>query len=242
MRADGVEAGLALAPHAIALDAGSTDSGPAYLATGKTKYSRQSVKRDLAILMAAREKAGIPLLIGSCGTSGCDMAVDWTLDIVLELARAQGGAPKIAVLYAEQDKAVLKAKAAAGAVTPLAPAAPLGDAAIDACLHIVVLLGPEPYVAALDAGADIVLGGQTTDTAVLAAVPLRRGGRLRRGLACGQDRRMRRPLHGQPDQPRGDHERRSRRLLPWRRSRRRTDARRRPSRRTCSTRTQTHSG
>jgi hypothetical protein len=175
VRADEVEAGLALVPHAIALDAGSTDSGPAYLASGKSKYSRQSVKRDLAILMAARAKANIPLLIGSCGVSGCDMAVDWTLEIVRELALEQGSAPRIAVLYSEQDKAVLKAKAAAGMVRPLAPMGPLEAATIDACDHIVALLGPEPYIAALDQGADIILGGRTTDTAILAAVPLRRG-------------------------------------------------------------------
>ncbi len=176
VRADELEAGLAFAPHAIAIDAGSTDSGPAYLATGLPKYSRAAVKRDLSLLMAARERAGVPLLVGSCGTSGCDAAVDWTVDIVVELAREQGSAPRIAVLYAEQDRAVLKAKAAAGAVRPLAPAAALDAATIDACTHIVALLGPEPYAAALDAGADIVLGGRTTDTAVLAAVPLRRGG------------------------------------------------------------------
>ena len=176
VRADEVEAGMALRPHAIALDAGSTDSGPAYLATGKSKYSRQAVKRDLSILMAARDQAGIPLLIGSCGTSGCDEALDWTLDTVLEVAREQGSAPRIAVLYSEQDKAVLKAKALSGAVRPLAPARALDAATIDACAHIVALLGPEPYIAALDEGADIILGGRTTDTAILAAVPLRRGG------------------------------------------------------------------
>jgi hypothetical protein len=175
VRADEVEAGLTLAPHAIALDAGSTDSGPAYLATGNSKYSRQAVKRDLSIVMAARERAAIPLLIGTCGTSGCDKALDWTLDIVREIAREQGGAPRIALLYAEQDKAVLKAKTVAGAVRALSPAAALDEATIDTCQHIVALLGPEPYIAALDEGADIILGGRTTDTAVLAAVPLRRG-------------------------------------------------------------------
>jgi hypothetical protein len=36
-------------------------------------------------------------------------------------------------------------------------------------------MGPEPYIAALKEGADIVLGGRTTDTAVLAAVPLMLG-------------------------------------------------------------------
>ena len=175
VRADEVGAGMALRPHAIALDAGSTDSGPAYLATGKSKYSRQAVRRDLSILMAARDEASIPLLIGSCGTSGCDEALDWTLDTVLEVAREQGSAPRIAVLYSEQDKPVLKAKALSGAVRPLAPAGALDAATIDACAHIVALLGPEPYIRALNEGADIVLGGRTTDTAVLAAVPLRRG-------------------------------------------------------------------
>src|SRR5580700_8585850 len=175
VRTDEIDAGMALFPHAIALDAGSTDSGPASLATGRSKYSRAAVKRDLAPLMAARAQAKIPLLVGSCGTSGCDDAVDWTLEIVQEIAAEQGDAPRIAVLYAEQDKAVVRAKARVGAIRPLAPALPLDDATIDACNHIVALVGPEPYVAAMQAGADIVLGGRTTDTAVLAAVPLMRG-------------------------------------------------------------------
>jgi hypothetical protein len=173
--ADELEAGLALKPHAIALDAGSTDSGPAYLATGRTKHGRQSIKRDLSLLMDARRRAGIPLLIGSCGTSGCDMAVDQTVEIAMEVAREHGEAPRIAVIYSEQGKEDLKARSAGGTVTPLAPAGPLSDASLDACNHIVALLGPEPYMAAIAAGADIVLGGRTTDTAVLAAIPLMRG-------------------------------------------------------------------
>jgi len=175
VRGDELDVGLALEPHAIAVDAGSTDSGAASLATGLSKHSRQSVKRDLEVLMAAGARAGVPLLVGTCGSSGYDQAVDWTLDIVLNIAREQGSKPRIALLYSEQDKAVLRKKAAAGAIRPLAPAGPITDAALDACNHIVALLGPEPYVAAIEAGADIVLGGRTTDTAVLAAVALMRG-------------------------------------------------------------------
>jgi hypothetical protein len=175
VRADEIEVGLKLKPHAIALDAGSTDSGPAYLATGRTKYGRGSIKRDLSILMDARRRAGIPLLIGSCGTSGCDIAVDQTLEVVLEVAREQGDAPKIATIYSEQSADDLKARNAVGKVTPLAPAGALNDASLDACAHIVALLGPEPYMEAIKAGADIVLGGRTTDTAVLAAVPIMHG-------------------------------------------------------------------
>ena len=173
--ADEIAAGLALLPHAIAVDAGSTDSGPAYLATGRSKYGRQSVKRDLSLLMDARRRAGIPLLIGSCGTSGCDMAVDETVEIAMEVAREQGDVLRIAVIYSEQSLADLKARNAGGLVTPLPPSGPLNDDSLEACNHIVALLGPEPYMAAIVAGADIVFGGRTTDTAVLAAVPLMRG-------------------------------------------------------------------
>src|SRR3974390_2124476 len=135
VRAEEIETGLTQAPHAIAVDAGSTDSGPAYLATGRTKYGRGSIKRDLSILMDARRRARIPLLIGSCGTSGCDMAVDQTLETVLEVAREQGDAPKIAVIYSEQSGSDLKARNAAGELTPLAPAGPLRDTSLDACTH-----------------------------------------------------------------------------------------------------------
>ncbi|MEJ8848850.1 acyclic terpene utilization AtuA family protein [Variovorax rhizosphaerae] len=175
VRESDVAAGIAAGAHAIACDAGSTDSGPAYLATGKPKYSRAAVKTDLTILMRAQASTGIPLLIGSCGTSGCDAALDWTRDIALEIAREHGLTPRIALLYSEQDRSLLAQRATEGRVTPLAPMTSVDPAAFERCDHVVALMGPEPYMAAVEAGADIVLGGRTTDTAVLAAVPLLRG-------------------------------------------------------------------
>ena len=170
-----VTAGLAMGAHAIACDAGSTDSGPAYLATGRPKYSRDAVKTDLGILMRAQARSGLPLLIGSCGTSGSDAALDWTRDIALEIAQEAKLHPRIALLYSEQPPALMKARAAAGRIAPLAPMVDADPALFTRCEHIVALMGPEPYMAALEAGADIVLGGRTTDTAVLAALPLLRG-------------------------------------------------------------------
>ena len=175
VRESDVAAGLAAGAHGIAVDAGSTDSGPAYLATGRSKYGRDAVKSDLRILMKAQAAAGIPLLIGSCGTSGCDMAVDWTRDIALEIADEESLSPRIALLYSEQDPRDLALRAKAGAVAPLAPMTGSDPLRFEGCAHIVALMGPEPYIAAIEAGADIVLGGRTTDTAVLAALPILRG-------------------------------------------------------------------
>jgi len=170
-----LESGVRAGAHAIALDSGSTDSGPSYLARGVSKMNREAVKRDMTHLMRAASGAAIPLLIGSCGTAGTDSGVDWTCDIAVEVARELGIQPRIALLYSEQEIGELKRKNAEGRIHALAPAGPLSDAALEACDHVVALMGPEPYMRAVAEGADIVLGGRTTDTAVLAAVPLLRG-------------------------------------------------------------------
>lgn len=178
VRTKDLAAGIALGAHAIACDAGSTDSGPAYLATGKSKYARDAIKTDLTLLMQAQARSGLPLLIGSCGTSGCDAALDWTRDIALEIAAEHSLTPRIALLYSEQSTTLMESMARGGRVTPLAPLTTADPSAFAACDRIVALMGPEPFIAALEAGADIVLGGRTTDTAVIAAVPIMRGAGL----------------------------------------------------------------
>src|SRR5258708_1428863 len=111
-----VEYGIARGAHGIALDSGSTDSGPAYLAKAVSKMNREAIKRDLEVLMAAAHQARIPILIGSCGTAGTDAGVDWTAEIAVEVARSQGIPPTIAPLYSEQSPATIMANNAAGIV------------------------------------------------------------------------------------------------------------------------------
>jgi hypothetical protein len=175
VRESEIEFGLAHGAHVIATDAGSTDSGAAYLALGKSKNNRGAVKRDLSILLRAHAKAGIPVIIGTAGQAGGDLNVDWTRDIVLEVVQELGITPRIALLYSEQEKAVLKGFNLQGKVRALPPMGPLEDSVIDSCEHIVGLMGVEPYVAALQAGADVIIGGRSTDTAVLASYPIWKG-------------------------------------------------------------------
>ena len=51
---DALDAGVAAAPDIIAIDGGSTDSGPYYLGTGTSKYSRNTTKSEWRALMVAR--------------------------------------------------------------------------------------------------------------------------------------------------------------------------------------------
>ncbi len=175
IKAEHVARGIAMGADAIACDAGSTDSGASYLSRGVSKVSREAVKRDLEVLIDAGDRAKIPVLVGSCATAGTDDGVDWTAAIVAEIVRERRIDAKVVLLKCEQSPKVLLDYNARGRIRPLPPMGPLDDAVLEGCDHIVALMGPEPYIKAIEMGATVVLGGRTTDTAVLAAVPLMRG-------------------------------------------------------------------
>lgn len=172
---DTVARGIELGADAIAVDGGSTDSGPHYLGTASAKTARAAVERDLRILVPAAHDAGIPLIVGSCGTSGCDDGVEWVYDIVRAICADLGISRRVARLYSEQDPARLADLLADGRIHPLSPAGPLTKETLARCRHIVGLMGHEPIADALTDGAEIVLAGRCTDTALAAVVPLMRG-------------------------------------------------------------------
>ena len=72
-----IERGLELGIDVITVDAGSTDSGPYYLGSATPKTTAKAVARDLRSLLRAAARADVPLIVGSCGTSGTDAGVDW---------------------------------------------------------------------------------------------------------------------------------------------------------------------
>ncbi|MFV2053192.1 acyclic terpene utilization AtuA family protein [Aliiroseovarius sp. YM-037] len=170
-----LERGLSMTPDIIAIDGGSTDSGPAYLGEGVSKYSRSSTKIEWRGLIEARAKAGIPLVIGTAGTCGTDSAVDWMLDITREIARDLGQTPKIAVLRSSQPPDSIAAAMGNGRVTPLPHAPEVTEDSIRTCTNIVALAGAEQITKAIETGADIIIAGRTTDTAIIAALPLMHG-------------------------------------------------------------------
>jgi len=170
-----LQRGIDAKPDIIAIDGGSTDSGPSYLGRGVSKYARASTKVEWAGLMEARAQAGCPLVIGTAGTCGADSAVDWMLDITREIAAEQGRPLKIAVLRSQQDVAEMGAALVDGRITPLSNAPDISPDQMQSCTNIVALAGAEQIAAALDTGADIIIAGRTTDTAIIAALPLMRG-------------------------------------------------------------------
>ncbi|HEY9447829.1 MAG TPA: acyclic terpene utilization AtuA family protein, partial [Burkholderiales bacterium] len=95
--------------------------------------------------------------------------------IVEEIAAREGLEFTLALIHAEQDKADLKRRLREGRVKPLHPAPRFDETTIDRSAHIVGMMGAEPFQRALEAGADVVIAGRASDTAIFAALPLMRG-------------------------------------------------------------------
>lgn len=169
------EAALARKPHCIGCDAGSTDPGPSHLGAGHAAFPRQAVKRDLRLMLLGARRLKVPLLIGSAGTAGADAHLDWTFGILREIAREETLSFRVALIRAEQDKAYLKRRLRENRIKPLDPAPQFDEQAIDRAERIVGMMGIEPFLRALEAGADVVLAGRASDTAIFAGLPVKHG-------------------------------------------------------------------
>jgi len=170
-----LERGLAMGPAFIGADAGSVDGGPNALAGVAPGWPEISFYRDLSILIKGAVTAGIPLLVGSCATSGRDWGVDWFAEMARRAAKEFGLSFKLAKIYAEIEPELVIERLEQGRLHPLEPAPAYGAADIRNSTRIVGVMGAEPFLAALEQGADVVLAGRATDTAIFAAIPLSRG-------------------------------------------------------------------
>ena len=125
--------------------------------------------------MKGAARKGIPLLIGSCATSGRDWGVDWFAGMARDTAKTIGRKLKVAKIYSELSADYVAEKLRAGKLHALDPAPQYDEDVIRRSVRIVGVMGAEQFQAALDLGADVVLGGRATDTGIFAAIPLARG-------------------------------------------------------------------
>jgi hypothetical protein len=159
----------------VGVDGGSSDPGPHYLGSGKCVNSRMAMKRDMALLLRAAVAHRIPMMIGTCGGAGGEPHLRACVELAHEIAREDALHFKLAVIHSEQDKQWLKHRVTQRKVKPLGNAGPLTEELIDRSERIVGMMGPEPYLAALDAGAQVILAGRSTDPAPWAALAMHHG-------------------------------------------------------------------
>ena len=174
-REETLKRAMRLEPHFVGADSGSTDPGPHYLGSGETLFSDSAYKRDLRLILLAARAAKVPAIIGSACTSGSDPQLARLVGIARGIAREEKLGFKLAAIHSEQDKGYLKRKFVEGKITPLANAPELTEAVIDRSAHIVGMAGIEPFIEALQNGAEVLIAGRSSDTSIFSAIPVMRG-------------------------------------------------------------------
>jgi hypothetical protein len=175
VNADSLRRAVASGLDVIGADSGSTDMGAYYLGSGKPYHSRATMKRDISLILEAGLANGLPVLIGNAGGAGGDPHLQWAREIIEEIAREKGMSFTLALVHSQQGKAYLHERLAAGKVQPMPGVPELTAASIDACERIVGQMGVEPFIEAMDHGAQVVLAGRACDSAIFAAYPVKEG-------------------------------------------------------------------
>ena len=174
-REESLEEAMGRRPHFIGCDGGSTDPGPYPLGAGVTSFPVVSIRRDMRLMLLAARKAGIPLLLGTAGTSGGEPHIAIVRKIIEDIAAEEGLKFPMAIIHSEQSKDYLKKRLREGRIKPLKPAPEFDEGVIDRAARIVGMMGEEPYLKALDHGAEVVLAGRSSDCAIFSGIPVREG-------------------------------------------------------------------
>ena len=171
------ELGVAAGPDYIAADSGSDDVGPVPLSSDTSTSPEARQRHDLEQMLLASRRLGVPMIIGSAGDTGSNSRVDLYVRIIRELAQKHGLKRfRTGYFYSEVDKATLRAALERGqAIRGTDGFADLTRAELDATDRVVAMAGVHPYRALLAQGADVIIGGRSSDAALFAAPALHHG-------------------------------------------------------------------
>lgn len=177
LRTESFHIGVQAAPDFIAADSGSDDVGPVPLGSDTSTSPQAWQMHDLEEMLLASRQLGVPMIIGSAGDTGSNSRVDMYVRIIQELAEKHNLPKfKLGYFYSEVDKETVRMKIRNGdSVTGLDGFDDLTEAELDATDRIVAVAGVHPYIKLLEQGADVIIGGRSSDAAVFAAPAIFKG-------------------------------------------------------------------
>ena len=177
LRVESFRIGVAAGPDYIAADSGSDDVGPVPLGTDTSTSPLAWQTHDLEQMLLASRQLGVPMIIGSSGDTGSNSRVDLYVQIIKELAAKHGLSRfNVGYFYSEIDKDDLRRRMRGGtAVEGLDAHVALTESELNATERIVAMAGVHPFIDLLQRGADVILGGRSSDCCVFAAPAIHHG-------------------------------------------------------------------
>ncbi len=175
-------------PDYYCCDSGSDDIGPVPLGMDKCASHPAHQMHDLELMLLAARQQGVPMIIGSAGDTGTNSRVDMYIGFIREIAKKHNMKKfKLAYFYSEVDKEFLRLKLAAGeTIAGLDSRQSLTLDELEATDRIVAVAGVHPFIKALEMGADVIIGGRSSDVAVFAAPAIREGFPENIAYYCGK--------------------------------------------------------
>jgi hypothetical protein len=169
--------GAATKPDYYCCDSGSDDIGPSPLGADKSASLYRWQKHDLELMLLAAREQGVPMIIGSSGDTGSNSRVDMYVQIMKDIAREhQLPNFKLAYFYSEVDKESIRKKMLQGMnIEGLDGRSSLTMDELDKTDRIVAVAGVHPFIKALEMGADVIIGGRSSDAAIFAAPAIKEG-------------------------------------------------------------------
>src|SRR5690554_1141693 len=171
LKVESFELGVATAPDFILADSGSDDIGPGPLGSDTSAAPQQWQRHDLEKMLLAARKLGVPMIIGSAGDTGTNSRVDMYVQMIRDIAAEHGLKPfTIGWFYSEVPVSPLRRRMENGErITGLDGRGDLTVGELDATDRVVAVAGVHPYIELLNRGADVIIGGRSSDSVIFAA-------------------------------------------------------------------------
>lgn len=169
--------GIATKPDFIIADSGSDDIGPVPLGADICASPGEWQKHDLELMLVEARRLNVPMIIGSAGDTGSNSRVDMYVSMIRELAAKHKLSPfNLGYFYSEMDKGLLLTNMQRGKLIEGLDGRPnLTPDDVEKTERVVAVAGVHPYIELLDMGADVIIGGRSSDCAIFAAPALRAG-------------------------------------------------------------------
>jgi hypothetical protein len=167
--------GLEQRPAFLGADMGSIDPGPFCLGSGKMIVAGPSLRHDLELVLRAAHDLHVPLLIGSAGTAGSGPQLKSVVSLIEDILHDEKIVMEGAVIEADVPLKLAHERLLANRVTPFAGAPEIDAEEPLRCSGLVAQMGVEPFQAALEQGAQLIVAGRSCDTSIFAALPLMKG-------------------------------------------------------------------
>lgn len=164
-------------PDFILCDSGSDDIGPGPLGADICASPKAWQTHDLELMLVEARRLEVPMIIGSAGDTGTNSRVDMYVEIIKELAKKHNLPKfKLGYFYSELDKGYLLEKMDQGEVIEGLDNRPnLTREELEKTDRIVAVAGVHPYMKLLAEGADVIIGGRSSDCAIFAAPAIQYG-------------------------------------------------------------------